>query len=70
MVTGYVANVKTRTSTGDVVMSIEVLKEHMFQAFPLNLESIVILTEAEYVAIADKLAKYESDVDEETDGDA
>ena len=55
MVSGYVANVKTRTSTGDVVMSVEVLKEFMADAFPLNLQSIVILTEKEYAIMADAI---------------
>lgn len=55
MVTGYVANVKTRTSTGDVVLTVEVLKEHMMEAFPLNLQPIIILTENEYAVMADAI---------------
>jgi hypothetical protein len=53
MVSGYVASVKTRASTGDVVLNIEVPKEQLFEAFPLNLEPIVILKETEYAALVD-----------------
>ena len=62
MVSGYVSQVKTMTSTGDLKLAVEVVKEQIAYAFPLNLEKVVIMTEGEYAKMAEVVAMYDEDL--------
>jgi len=53
MITGYVSQVKPYKSTGDCVVSVEIVKEQWLTAATLNLEKVVVMTEVEYANLLD-----------------